>query len=387
MGSMTELNHKGTGKKWKLEVCRGKDLRGKRIRHTKVIYGTKTEAKKALAEMEAYYGTGAGVSDQTFAGFCDEYYQRREATLAPSSLRTLRGQIKTFKTLFGEEVMLKDITPAMIDEALLALRKGDGPSGKPDKPSHVGTMRAALKLIMEDATRLGCILENPMPKVQKWSPRAERRTIPAEDVIDDVIDRLDLRQAHHFAVLLAITLGLRRQEIAALQFRDIDYEHNVIHIRRSVQQGDGEEFEVDHCKTDAGIRDLPIPDFLPEMLEIRKHRLLGDIEYAVRLGTIEKAPEQLYVCGTELGERLSLYSLSGWWSRNKSWIGASCTMHDLRHAFVSKCCRAGISPEVSKELAGHSSIRTTMDIYTHVDDEMKQDAMRRVVDTFDFGDE
>jgi len=41
-------------------------------------------------------------------------------------------------------------------------------------------------------------------------------------------------------------------------------------------------------------------------------------------------------------------------------------LHDLRHTFVTRCAESGINIKVAQKLAGHSDIKTTLDIYTHV---------------------
>ena len=50
----------------------------------------------------------------------------------------------------------------------------------------------------------------------------------------------------------------------------------------------------------------------------------------------------------------------------------------LRHTFISNLANEGISPQVTKELARHSNVNTTMDVYTHVNEDSQKQAINAV---------
>jgi len=52
--------------------------------------------------------------------------------------------------------------------------------------------------------------------------------------------------------------------------------------------------------------------------------------------------------------------------------------HDLRHNFVSYLIKQGVDPKTIQELARHSSIKTTMEVYAHVMDDHKREAVNRL---------
>ena len=52
--------------------------------------------------------------------------------------------------------------------------------------------------------------------------------------------------------------------------------------------------------------------------------------------------------------------------------------HMLRHTFISNLANNGVSPQIAKELARHSNINTTMDIYTHINEEAQREAIKQV---------
>lgn len=47
-------------------------------------------------------------------------------------------------------------------------------------------------------------------------------------------------------------------------------------------------------------------------------------------------------------------------------------LHDLRHTFITRCAESGINVNVAQSLAGHSDVKMTLRIYTHVSDEFKK---------------
>jgi integrase len=67
-----------------------------------------------------------------------------------------------------------------------------------------------------------------------------------------------------------------------------------------------------------------------------------------------------------------------WWCRNRKKFGVDCTIHDLRHAFLTSLALQGISPAVIQRIAGHSSPMMALQLYTHVCLEDQRRAMETV---------
>ncbi|MBS6611827.1 MAG: tyrosine-type recombinase/integrase [Collinsella intestinalis] len=58
------------------------------------------------------------------------------------------------------------------------------------------------------------------------------------------------------------------------------------------------------------------------------------------------------------------------------------TLHELRHTYLTVLTVNGVHPKVMQELAGHTRMATTLEIYTHVNMDAKREAMRAVSDVF-----
>ena len=57
--------------------------------------------------------------------------------------------------------------------------------------------------------------------------------------------------------------------------------------------------------------------------------------------------------------------------------------HTFRHTFATRCIESGMRPKTLQKILGHASLKTTMDMYVHVDDDAKQDQMKLLVNQFE----
>ena len=149
---------------------------------------------------------------------------------------------------------------------------------------------------------------------------------------------------HQLAWYLAICLGLRRGEICGLKWSDIDLHQRVIHIsRQRIRLKDGRIVEAPP-KSDAGIRDLPIPAAL--LFVIRRNWQWGDAYFV-----------PLTPSGLDAAHRATLRRLELPYIR----------LHDLRHTMASNAVRNGASMRALADVLGHSDPAMTARVYAHPD--------------------
>ena len=159
-----------------------------------------------------------------------------------------------------------------------------------------------------------------------------------------------------FAAIEGYT-GMRRGEILALQWEDVDREAGVIHVRRAVQFI-SETPHIKEPKTKAGLRDVIIPAPLAALLPDQRHGLVfpGPDGGLLRLCQF-KAAWRRWCIAAGLGTRSK---------------GTAVTTHQLRHFYASVLYDAGVGVKEMQALLGHSDIQTTMGIYTHIMQSRKQ---------------
>ncbi|WP_018559591.1 site-specific integrase [Streptomyces sp. BoleA5] len=171
------------------------------------------------------------------------------------------------------------------------------------------------------------------------------------------------------AFVLAVALGLRRGEILGLQWRDVDLERRTLTVRTTLHRG-GKELYLDTTKN-RRTRAIPIP--LMCVAPLRWQRLRQSAQRASAGG---KWHDSDLVFTTRSGlpiEPRNLY-------RSFLRIASSAELpqvrlHDTRHGCASLLFAAGIAPRTVMEILGHSQIAVTMNVYTHVSDDSRREAM------------
>ena len=373
---------------WKLQVSLGKDPRtGKYRRATKRFAGTYSQANMALREFvqEVEGNNVQGKTGWTFSSYAKRYLERRGAKreAAPSTIKKQHDQFKAANMHIGE-LPLERITPAVLDEMYMAMLSGETLSGKPSGGSYVNQIHDNLTLVFAQAVEEGLLSANPCDKATPPKMDIKPKKALSKEQVTELIERLDPRQPRDLAYLLAVTLGLRRGEISALEWRDIDFEGRCVSITRAVDTLGN----VKGTKTKAGTRILPLPDItfnalkeamVAQALQFAKTNSFRTLEE----GYLEQGP-QTPVVASKKGERLYPSSLSRWWSEDREGYGlATFTLHELRHTYLTMLARSNVHPKVMQELAGHYSCQITMDIYTHVNMLAKQEAVSAVSELFE----
>ncbi len=212
-----------------------------------------------------------------------------------------------------------------------------------------------LKTILEDARRLRHLSENPAEHVKPVASRhvdEVRFLEPAE--IARLLDAAE--EPWRTLYLLAVHTGLRRGELCALRWRDVDLEARRLFVRRQRQRiRDGDRYILDERppKTRAGRR--AIEDLAPSVCQALRDLPRGD-DPAVDYLFLSRAGGPLDPDNIDraLGRHVQLAGLPEF------------SLHALRHTHASLCIAAGMNPKELQVRMGHSSITVTMDRYGHL---------------------
>ncbi|MDI9887307.1 site-specific integrase [Streptomyces sp. HNM0645] len=171
------------------------------------------------------------------------------------------------------------------------------------------------------------------------------------------------------AFVLAVTLGLRRGEILGLRWSDIDLEHRTLTVRNQLQRVQKELYE-DTTKN-RRTRAIPIPLMCVAPLRWQRLRQAGQ-----RAAAGEGWHGGDYVFTTRTGRPVEPRNLSRSFERVSDDAGLPhIRLHDARHGCATLLFAAGVPARVVMEILGHSQIAVTMNIYTHVSDDNRREAM------------
>ena len=142
--------------------------------------------------------------------------------------------------------------------------------------------------------------------------------------------------------------GCRGGEAYAVQQKDINRRDKTLTIQKSVYYQNNRP-RIKPPKTSAGVRVVPLPQFLIDLIPPGKP---NDFIFS------ETGEEPLIDSQRRKG-----------WAKFQGETGIQCTPHQLRHAYASLLYEAGIDEKTAQKMMGHSDISTTLNIYTHIRDE------------------
>lgn len=164
-------------------------------------------------------------------------------------------------------------------------------------------------------------------------------------------------------------LGLRRGEVLGLRWSDIDLERRTLTVRNQIQRVQNELY-ADSTKNRRS-RVVPLPLMcLPPLCWQRLRQA------AQRDAAGQDWQESDYFFTTRTGRTVEPMNLSRSFQRITEAAGLPrIRLHDARHECATLLFSAGVPARVVMELLGHSQIAVTMNIYTHVSDERRREAM------------
>ena len=187
-------------------------------------------------------------------------------------------------------------------------------------------------------------------------------------------------RGHHLETLLtlALTTGMRRGELLALRWQDIDFDNKYLQVCRSVRREVKRGLVVNEPKTQAGRRKIV---FSPFLIEVLKQHRISQLEAHLQAG-IAWEDHGLVFC-TKRGKLLDPTHMLVMFKKLLQDVGLPrMRFHDLRHSAATLLLAMGVHVKVVQELLGHSNITTTLNTYSHVLPSMQQDAMSKMSDLF-----
>ena len=177
---------------------------------------------------------------------------------------------------------------------------------------------------------------------------------------------------------LAVATGMRRGEILALRWSDIDFGEGSLQVRHTVNRA-GKYGILEHApKTEKSKRRIMLPRFVLDVL--KKQR---DHQDQLRLQAGSTWQDLNLVFSTDAGNFVEGTDLNRRFKRLLKEAGLpDMRFHDLRHSAATILLGKGVHPKLVQELLGHSQMSITMDRYSHVLPSMQRDMMKGLDDLY-----
>jgi integrase len=332
--------------------------------------GTKKDAAAELVRLMASAAEGSYIdaSKSTLSEFLDRWESWAATQVSAKSLERYKelaahhvrphlgaARIQKLKTIHFAELYGKLQRPK--------------PDGAGLAPRTVGHAHRLLHRVFGHAVKREVIASNPVaaaepPRVQPaeiriLEPDEVKRVLGTLKARSQKSDRSSEPEPHplYLIALSALSTGMRRGEIAALRWGDIDFDTRKIRVERSFEQTNA-GLTLKSPKTKAGRRSISIPPTLVRELRARWARQ-QEMRLAIGLGRAEFARAD--------GSPWPPDSITTAWQKTVVSLRLpKVTLHALRHTHVSQLIAANVDVVTVSRRIGHSSPTVTLSVYAHL---------------------
>lgn len=341
-------------------------LTGKSKRTTRRGFRTQKEAKLALAQLQLEIETGSFVK-QDYSRFKDVYelwYAQYVNSVKKSTAQRVEYYfVKQILPIFGE-LKINKITPAFCQNAV-------------NEWFSTSRSCSALKIytskVFGFAINQHLITDNPMnriimPRKQRTAQKLKEQKFLDKEQLNNLLSVIQSNETYQSFVmfrLLAFT-GIRKGELLALVWEDINLQEETLSINKSVSSLiDGPI--ITSTKTIASERKLSID---PQTLDYLKIWKLKQKKLLLSKGIRVKSNDRQLIFSNQKNEILYHNYLKEILDKYPEY---QITVHSFRHTHSSLLFEAGASIKQVQERLGHADIKTTLDIYTHVTKSAEKD--------------
>jgi len=347
-----------------LDVGRDSSTR-KRKQQWVTVRGTKKDAEKKLAELQHQMDTGGylkpskiTVGDFLHQWLNDHVWPRLEPRTAEGYDHMIRRHlIPALGAIPLAQLSGQHLQSYYADK--LANGRMDGKGGL--NPRTVRHHHVTLHTALQSAVRWGLLLRNPADSVDapKYQPK-EMRTLD-EDGLDKFLEAA--QQTPYYALFyLALYSGMRRSELLAIRWSDLDLFLGELSINRSFHHLRDGSNVFRTPKTPKARRLIALTPSTAILL--RDHK---EAQEAQRILMGNVLSEEDLVFSKLDGAPLLPDTVTHAWIKLTRRLGLEgIRLHDARHTHATIMLKGNVSPKVVSERLGHATVSLTLDVYSHV---------------------
>ena len=369
---------------WEICIDTGRDpATGKRMRHFESVKGTKKAVQQRMHELLHALEQGAYVrpSRLTVAQFLGEWL--RDYARPNTASRTCERY---------EEIVRVHLIPALGSFPLLALQphhiqkyyaraletgRRDGKGGLSTLTVH--KHHRILYESLRYGVRQGILIRNPAEAVTPPHGQSKKPAMVGANRVQLILEAA--KETPYYALFFTDAYtGLRRGELLGLRWGDVDLEKSTLSVVQTLQQLRNGEYIFREPKSKRGRRQIALSPSLAIVLwehrlkQEHARKLLGkplestDLVFSHPDGRPIR-PDSVTRAFPEIAESVGLRGVR---------------LHDLRHAHATILLQQGVNPKIVQERLGHSSVSTTLDIYSHVLPGLQEAAARQFDESFEY---
>lgn len=283
-----------------------------------------------------------------------------EPSVRPSTYAGYCGYAeRSLKPYLGSKQISK-VTAADLQTLYRKLQREGGVDGGALSPATVRRIHGVLHQALNAAVDRHLIVKNPTDDVTLPKKVTAAKTILNDKQLERFMEVIKTDEHWHDFFYLEITTGLRRGEICGLMWTDFDAEKGTLTVRRTLHNKVGGGYYVGETKTGAGRRIIKLPPSTVQMLSERKRTSISQWIFPNPIH-----PEDPIMPNSGYTRMKKLLAEAGL---------PDMRFHDLRHTFATMSLEHGMDVKTLSAIIGHVSAKTTLNIYTHITNEMQENA-------------
>jgi len=361
-GSLFKVKRKSCTDVWVFrwyEYTSGKRIYKKQTIGTVGQFRCRRNAEKAVAALRSSINVDIG----TPSSICDlaAHYRVHELTQDKKSFSTIDNHRNLFKHYIEPRwgrLRLGSIRTVEVEEWLHSLPLASASKAK---------LKCILSVLYNHAIRYQWLTFNPISRVRTSQRRLRDKDVLTPEEFQNLVQQLSIRD--RAMVLLIGSTGLRRSEMIALTWSDLNLRTMEVNVLRSCVRN-----RIGKTKTESSCRPVPLhPVVLNALLEWRSQSPYAtDLDFLFPSSRLKGARPLSPDSILEKSIRPALARI-GVTEKQIGW-------HSFRHSLATNLRSLGVDIKVAQELMRHSSSRTTLDVYTRAVDQQKREASLKVVE-------
>ena len=337
---------------------------GKYPQVTRKGFSSDRAAKAAMLEhIKTVRSADVGKTTETVGDWLTQWLKESTPTLRPWTVKTYQNVVEYHLLPRLGRIKLSRLSARQIEDMYDELRKSI-------KEVTIHRIHRTLKTALRAAVKKGILASTPTDQVEPPERRSPRRSTLS---VPDAMRLLDWLKEHrptaYQAAFVAMYTGMREGEVAGLQWRDIDFDRNLIYVERTRQRiNDGVDVP-GQTKTDGSQRRIIIIDeVVDELKRWQQFQQQSFADWSEKTFVIQlKEDKPPAPAGWATSVRIARIELGL----------PAVSFHDLRHTHATWLLESGVDLKTVSQRLGHTSITITADTYGHVTDMMQRNAMEK----------
>ncbi len=358
-GTLESLGNDAKGRPvWRLRIYLGRDPVTKRQRRASMqFHGTRRDAERELARFVTEREAAKPTTKATVAELLSEWIRHcRQAERSISTVHGYESKIRVHIVPHLGDTPIDKLTPKMIDDFYGQMRTS-GYAG-----STIHQCHAILRRAFVQAMRWEWIDRNPVTLVSPPRARVSSPLAPDVAALAEILAEAHRRdEVVEAAIALAAVTGLRRGELVALHWSDVDDVAQTLWVRRALRTAGSAGSEIGPTKTRAE-RVIALD---PVGVEVIRRLKAVQVKWADEM-VLELPADPWLLPDHDLNKPMPPDRLTGAFSRIARSIGRpDLHLHSLRHFTATEMIAAGVDVRTVAGRLGHSDASVTLRVYAH----------------------